>query len=236
MRVGRLAVTVIASLTFAASAQATTVRSAAGWGFNGKAEAGAGFASDHVLEPVGVQNLTAIKTVAASGFWGAALLRDGTVMTWGGNNDGQLGDGTTEMKSTPLKVAGLGHVKQIAIAGEHFIALLSDGTVMTWGSNRFGQLGNGTDGGGKEACSSLCDSTRPIPVAGLSGVVAVFAGGASDAALLSDGSVMAWGENKSGQLGDGTAIQKDRPTRAQFTNVKPLRSAARQPWADICSC
>ena len=223
MRFGRLtAATFIASLIFTASAQAMTARSAVGWGFNGKAEAGAGFISDRVLEPVGVLDLSTVKTVAAAGFWGAALLRDGTVKTWGGNNDGQLGDGTTDMKATPLTVAGLGRVKQIATAGEHFIALLADGTVMTWGSNHFGQLGNGTDGGGKEACSSLCNSTRPIPVVGLSGVVAVFAGGASDAALLSDGTIMAWGENKSGQLGDGTTIQKDRPTRAQFTNVKTL--------------
>jgi alpha-tubulin suppressor-like RCC1 family protein len=101
---------------------------------------------------------------------------------------------------------------QVANAGEHMLALLKDGTVETWGSNLWGELGIGTDGGGREACTVNCRSTVPVQVPGLSGVVAVYAGGAFDAALLNDGSVLAWGENQSGQLGDGTTLEKDVPT------------------------
>ncbi len=93
------------------------------------------------------------------------------------------------------------------------IALLSDGTVKTWGANLSGELGIGTIAlPHGEACLTNCRSLVPIPVPGLSGVVAVFAGGADDAALLNTGAVVAWGENLGGQLGDGTRIEKDSPT------------------------
>jgi alpha-tubulin suppressor-like RCC1 family protein len=186
---------------------------AVGWGYNGKGELGPGYSSQILTNAAPVIGVAPIKEIAATGEWGAALLTDGTVKAWGGNVAGQLGDGTTEKKRTPVQVKGLaGRVTEIATADEHAIALLSNGTVETWGNNIFGQLGNGTDGGGKEACTALCGSPTPIQVPGLSSVVAVFAGGADDAALLSNGTVVAWGENRSGQLGDGTQVEKDSPT------------------------
>jgi alpha-tubulin suppressor-like RCC1 family protein len=186
---------------------------AVGWGYNGQGELGPGYRSALLSTAAPVTGVAPIKQIAAAGEWGAALLTDGTVKVWGGNVSGQLGDGTTETKLTPIAVQGLaGPVSQIAIAGEHTVALLSNGTVETWGSNVYGQLGNGTDGGGKEGCTTLCNSSTPIPVPGLSGVAAVFASGADDAALLNNGTVVAWGENKSGQVGDGTQVQKDSPT------------------------
>jgi alpha-tubulin suppressor-like RCC1 family protein len=198
--------------------------SAVGWGYNGKGELGPGYHSELLTSAAPVTGVAPIKEIGAAGEWGAALLTDGTVKAWGGNLAGQLGDGTTETKLTPVAVKGLaGPVSEIATAGEHAIALLSDGTVQTWGNNIFGQLGNGTDGGGKEDCKVLCRSVTPIQVPGLSGVVAVFASGADDAALLNNGTVVAWGENKSGQLGDGTQVQKDSPTLVRgLAEVKTL--------------
>jgi alpha-tubulin suppressor-like RCC1 family protein len=197
---------------------------AVGWGYNGKGELGPGYSSHILTNAAPVIGVAPIKEIAATGEWGAALLTDGTVKAWGGNASGQLGDGTKETKLTPVAVKGLaGPVTQIATAAEHTIALLSNGTVETWGNNIFGQLGNGTDGGGKEDCTALCGSATPIQVPGLSGVIAVFAGGADDAALLGNGTVVAWGENRSGQLGDGTRVEKDSPTPVDgLSEVKTL--------------
>jgi alpha-tubulin suppressor-like RCC1 family protein len=198
--------------------------SAVGWGYNGRGELGPGYRSGISTTATPVIGVGPIKEIAAAGEWGAALLTDGTVKAWGGNVSGQLGDGTTETKPTPVPVKGLaGSVTEIAAAGEHIVALLSNGTVETWGNNIFGQLGNGTDGGGKEDCTVLCRSLTPIQVPGLSGVVAVFASGADDAALLNNGTVVAWGENKSGQLGDGTQVEKDSPSVVHgLSQVKTL--------------
>jgi alpha-tubulin suppressor-like RCC1 family protein len=198
--------------------------SAVGWGYNAKGELGPGYRSSFLTTAAPVAGVASIKQISAAGEWGAALLSDGTVRAWGGNVSGQLGDGTTETKVTPVAVEGLaGPVTEIATAAEHSMALLSDGTVETWGSNIFGQLGNGTDGGGKETCTASCRSLTPVPVPGLSGVVAIYASGADDAALLENGTVVAWGENKSGQLGDGTQVEKDSPTPVQgLSEVKAL--------------
>jgi alpha-tubulin suppressor-like RCC1 family protein len=134
-----------------------------------------------------------------------ALMSDGTVKGWGGNSFGQLGDGLRVDATTPVSPVGLSGVAAIAAAGAHAMALLKDGTVMTWGGNRFGELGIGTNG--------FTASLVPVHVPNLNGVVAIAAGGADDVALLNNGTLMAWGENKNGQLGDGTTVEKDVPTR-----------------------
>ena len=193
------------------AAGASASPSAVGWGFNGKGELGAGFKSPRLLVPVSVVGVPTIKEVVATGGWSAALLSNGTVETWGGNSEGQLGDGTRETKVNPLLVKGLSDVTQIAGAGEHVIALLGNGTVKTWGANPYGQLGNGTSSNGKECCGS----SIPITVPGLSGVASVYAGGADAAALLSNGAVYAWGENRTGQLGDGTNVAKFSPVQVR---------------------
>jgi alpha-tubulin suppressor-like RCC1 family protein len=198
-------------------AQASVV----GWGYNGGGVLGAHYSSAAVLTPVPVLGLEPKELAATSATY--ALMPDGTVEAWGGNSAGQLGDGTLARKLNPVTVKNLRNVVHIAAGGEHAIALLSDGTVATWGNNIFGQLGIGTSGGGREACKANCHSTVPIRVPGLAGVVAVFASGPDDAALLHDGTVVAWGENKSGQLGDGTKIEKDSPTRVRgLSTVRTL--------------
>ena len=95
----------------------------------------------------------------------------------------------------PVAVKGLKGVRSIAAGGGFYLALLDNGTVKAWGENGNGQLG---DGRTNER------STFPVTVNGLSGVVAVAAGNEFSLALLSDGTVMAWGHNSDGQLGTAT--------------------------------
>jgi alpha-tubulin suppressor-like RCC1 family protein len=200
-----------------ASGLATTV---AAWGENSHWELGAGYKSVPSVVPVPVLGLAGIKAVAATYFSSYVLLNDGTVRAWGGNFWGQLGDGTRgDPSSVPMPVTGLTGVTAIAVGGAHAMALLSNGTVATWGANTYGQMGNGTTLNGVEGIGS----DVPLVVPGLTGVIAIAAGGGDDVALLSNGTVVAWGENKQGQLGDGTTVEKDVPTPvAGLSSVKAV--------------
>jgi alpha-tubulin suppressor-like RCC1 family protein len=119
-----------------------------------------------------------------------------TAETWGDNTAGELGDDSLAQSDVPVAVHGLSGVVSVAAGGRHDLALLANGTVVAWGDDTFGELGNGS-------ASSNGDSEHPIPVKGLSGVTAVAAGEAHSLALLANGTVMAWGDNRSGQLGTG---------------------------------
>jgi hypothetical protein len=153
--------------------------------------------------PVNVKDLSAVTAVAAGGEHALALLSDGSVMAWGDNEYGQLGNSAVtedeqeeDISDVPVPVEGLSGVTAITAGANHSLALLSDGTVMAWGEDKYGQLGGG---------SIARDDEAPAPVSGLSGVAAIAAGGEHSLALLSGGTLMAWGEDRYGELGDGSA-------------------------------
>ena len=128
----------------------------------------------------------------------------GTAMTWGDNTAGELGNDSLAQSDVPVAVHGLTGVVSAAAGGRQDLALLSNGTVLAWGDDTFGELGHGV-------ASSNGDSEHPVAVPGLAGVTAVAAGEADSLALLSNGTVMAWGENDNGQLGDGSFTNSDVP-------------------------
>src|SRR5439155_1222056 len=137
--------------------------------------------------------------IAAGDAQTCALLADTTVHCWG--LGGELGDGTTTGKLTPVAVAGLSGVRAIAAFAGHTCALLADTTVRCWGYNGYGELGDGTG----------ADSLNPVTViaaagntGALSGVTAISLSNAHTCALLADTTVRCWGVNSQGQLGDGT--------------------------------
>src|SRR5262249_37871710 len=67
-----------------------------------------------------------------------------TVVCWGYNGNGELGDGSLVDRSTPVRVMGLDGVVQVVVGGAHACALRADGTLWCWGLGTSGQLGNGT--------------------------------------------------------------------------------------------
>lgn len=142
-----------------------------------------------------------IKSVTAGDEFSAALDRDGLVFAWGANDKGQLGDGSTLDRLTPVIVPGI-NATSISCGASHMLALLTDGTVVAWGENSSGQLGDGT-------ISAL--SASPVVVSGMTGIVAVSAGKNHSLALDSLGQVWAWGANSDGRLGDGTTVSSPTP-------------------------
>lgn len=151
-----------------------------------------------------------------------ALLSDGRLLSWGKNDCGQLGDGTTQNRSVPGYVlAGAGPsddqgrlvgVVDVSAGGSHNLAFLSDGRVLSWGRNDYGRyerqgvLGDGTTENRYLPVFVRAGAAPGDNQGNLAGVAAVSARGPVSAALLSDGTVLTWGADDYAQLGDGDNV------------------------------
>ena len=190
-----------ATTTVARLTVSTSRFEALAWGDNLERQLGSGSSEAFSDLPLSAGGLDFVTAVSAGGVHSLALLANGTVMAWGDNEHGQLGDEEVEISNTPVTVSGLSGVVAIAAGGDHSLALLENGTVMAWGDNEDGQLGDG----------NTVESRVPVTVKGLTGVKAIAAGADHSLALLDNGTVMAWGDNEDGQLGNGTTVDRSVP-------------------------
>jgi|GEM_PF-5196904 len=188
------------------------------WGYNPYGQLGTGegysfYAAVHVKDEAGTANLTNISSIAMNYYTAAAVKDDGTVLTWGYNNRGQLGNGTTDNSFLP-KQAGAGilsDIEEVALGTFYSVARKSDGTVWSWGYNNVAQLGDGT----------LTQRNTPVQVkdsAGtgfLTGITSIVANNDNiTIGIGAGGSVWSWGYNYYSQIGDGTATTRALPVRA----------------------
>lgn len=201
------------------------------WGDNSYGKLGDGTSTDRSLPTAvtasGALNGKVVLKTAIGPNHCLALCSDGAVLAWGYNNYGQLGNASTTSSSVPVEVRMSGvllgkTVVALAVGGTHSLALCADGTVAAWGYNYYGQLGN--NGTGSSSVPVLVDASGAL--AGKT-VVAIAAGDSFSAALCSNGTVVTWGYNYSGQLGNGTTTTSLVPIAVATSGVlsgKTVRS------------
>ena len=190
------------------------------WGWNVAGQLGDGTlvsraTPTQVCADISCLSLNNITALAAGFVHSVALHSDGTVWTWGGGIDGQLGNGMTDDISIPTPVCTdvicsvlLSNITQVASGFSHTLGLDVEGSVWSWGWNDTGQLGNGTTDNSAIAipvcASSNCSSY-------LAGIKAIAGGFDHTVGLKNDGTVWTWGDNNGGELGNAIALPQTTP-------------------------
>ena len=145
------------------------------------------------VDVVGIDNAIAI---AAGDYFSLALLSNGTIKSWGTDAYGELGNDAefSPDQPTPVDVVGIDNATTIAAGWKHSLAILSGGAIKSWGRDSSGELGDG---------DPLADQPTPVDVVGINDAVDIAIGGYHALAVLSDGTIMSWGDNGTGgQLGN----------------------------------
>ena len=158
-----------------------------------------------VCSPDGNSYLSGVRTIAAGAFHSVAVMLDGSVVSWGRNDYGQLGDQSIDKKALPVYVQGLTAVRDVGAGTYHTLAVQYNGTVCAWGRNSNGELGQGASSDLSLVPVQVLKSSQAGDV--LTGIRAVDAGSKSSVALASDGTVWTWGNDGWGQLGNGSGNQ-----------------------------
>jgi len=160
--------------------------------------------ADAILLPsaVSAADFTILHPLVAGRKHTLLLQPDETILAGGSNGSGQLGDGTTMDRTNLAGVLNLTNAVGIAAGALHSLAWAADGSAWAWGDNSSGQLGDGQSSG---------QQSSPTNLSGLSGVIQMSGGGQHSLALDGNHGVWAWGNNASGQLGDGATSPQTIP-------------------------
>jgi alpha-tubulin suppressor-like RCC1 family protein len=143
------------------------------------------------------------KTISAGAMYTIAIKTDGSLWAWGYNYPGQLGNGTEEPESAPIRIGNDADWKFIESGYDFNIAIKENGTLWAWGNNTTGQLGDGT----------TTIRTTPIQIGSATNWKYIAAGWDHVLAIKTDGTLWTWGDNVSGQLGLGSTTNVLLPTQ-----------------------
>lgn len=187
------------------------------WGKN-EGRLGDGTMTPFTFHPVLVSGITNAQQVFVGETHTCALLAGGGVKCWGFNSSGQVGDGSTVTRSTPVAVLSslgvqLSGITRVSLGTAHSCALKNDQTIRCWGGGSDLQLGAG--GGANQLYANLS-------VSGLGNAVSVVTGSTHSCALLTSGDVKCWGNGANGRLGNGSMTSSITPM-----NVPGLSTGAR---------
>jgi len=165
--------------------------------------------TNDVDSPVQIGTLTNWAQVATGAYHTRAITTNGELYAWGSNGQGRLGDGTTFARSSPVQIGALTNWAYAAdgqptSALNFTVAIKTDGTLWSWGSNQTGRLGIGVYGG---------DRSSPVQIGALTNWSQASIGDAEAAAIKTDGTLWAWGNNNGGRLGDNTTFARSSPVQ-----------------------
>lgn len=165
---------------------------------------GLGSSPLQVINPTQVNSIGSVISIAG-GFRHSLFIKgDNTVWASGINNQGQLGDGTNDSKTTPVQINSLSDIVAVSAGQYHSLFLKNDGTVWSCGDNLVGQLGDGSN----------LSQNIPVQVSGLTDIIKISASGLSHSLFLkSDDTFWACGNNISGALGNGDFIDENIPVQ-----------------------
>jgi len=146
--------------------------------------------------------------IAAGQDFSLATRSDGSLWSWGENDSGELGLGTSDDDAhpAPTRVGSQATWTEVACSSGFSLGRCADGSLWAWGLNGSGQLGLG---------DTALNPTVPTRVGTAADWTAVACGAAHTVALQSDGSLLTWGWNERGQLGLGLADSDAHPTPAR---------------------
>jgi alpha-tubulin suppressor-like RCC1 family protein/chitodextrinase len=191
------------------------------WGSNVEGQQAKGTTANGLV-PSRVTSLGFDNVAVETGHNHTVVLKgNGTVWAAGLNSDGQLGDGTTTLRRSPVQVAGITDAVAIAAGRDMTYAIRSNGTLWGWGRNDEGQLGDG----------SLTRRLAPVRVGTLTNVKAVAGGRDHGLAVLTDGSLWAWGSNDYGQVGDNSITDRTAPVRIIASGIADVAAGAHHSYA-----
>jgi alpha-tubulin suppressor-like RCC1 family protein len=173
------------------------------WGCNGQGRLGDGSVTNQSSPVSVVGGFSDWCEISAGSFHSLAVRTDGTAWAWGNNSSGQLGDGTTTARSSPVSVVGgFADWCEVSAGRYHSLAVRTDGTAWAWGCNGQGRLGDG----------SVTNQSSPVSVVGgFADWCEVSAGSYHSLAVRTDGTAWSWGFNGDGQLGDGSVTNQSSP-------------------------
>ena len=180
-------------------------------GANGVGQLGNGD-TNNTSAPIMITNSanTKFKKISAGMAHSLAIDENGALWAWGLNNNGQIGDGTTNNSLTPIKIMNGTSFKEVSAGGNYSLAISEDGTLYAWGANEKGQLGTGNTTSLQTPTIASNIKFRKVETS---------LGEGHALAISQDDKLYVWGVNTYGQLGTGNTTSLQTPTIIMSENT-----------------